>query len=243
MLTRLVGAANVVNPTLAGLAERFGLWPLIGKLLAIVSDARLSGRADQQAVVERLLSISGEDSQTIDRKNLPVWNGKLSARFLVCSNEIPRLSDTSGALASRFLVIQLRKSFFGEEILDLTNKLLAELPGILLWAIGGYMKLREQGRFTQPQSAANLAGELADLGSPVSVFVRERCRVDAEYSVPRKLLYEAYTQWCEGAGKNHIEDEAGFGRLLRATVPGLDDKQHRVEGKPVRFYIGLELAD
>jgi hypothetical protein len=31
----------------------------------------LSGRADQQAIVERLLSITGEDGQTIDRKYNP----------------------------------------------------------------------------------------------------------------------------------------------------------------------------
>ena len=55
-------------PTLASLGERFGLAPLIGKPLAIISDARLSGRADQQIIVERLLSITGEDGQTIDRK-------------------------------------------------------------------------------------------------------------------------------------------------------------------------------
>jgi hypothetical protein len=66
-LARLVGPHNYAAPTLSSLGERFGLSPLIGKNLAIISDARISGHSDQQVIVERLLSITGEDGQTIDR--------------------------------------------------------------------------------------------------------------------------------------------------------------------------------
>jgi putative DNA primase/helicase len=242
VLTRLVGAANVCNPTLSSLADRFGLWPLIGKLLAIVSDARLSGRNDQAPIVERLLSVSGEDSQTIDRKNLPPWNGKLQTRFVICTNEVPRLHDTSGALASRMLVLQLRKTFFGEEILDLSDKLIGELPGILRWAIEGWRLLREAERFTQPASSVDVAGELADLGSPVGVFIRERCRTGPECTIPRGVLYGAYQDWAKAQGKTHIEDEAGFGRLLRAACPNLTSSQPRQDGERVRHYVGIELV-
>src|SRR4030095_16234340 len=68
VLTGLLGAHHVAAPTLAGLSTNFGLQDLIGKSLALISDARLSGKADNKVVVERLLSISGEDSLTIDRK-------------------------------------------------------------------------------------------------------------------------------------------------------------------------------
>ena len=68
VLTRLVGIDNAVAPTLAGLGMNFGLAPLIGKRIAIISDARLGARADQHAIAERLLSITGEDAITIDRK-------------------------------------------------------------------------------------------------------------------------------------------------------------------------------
>ncbi len=86
VLGRLVGMANVCAPTLAGLATNFGLWPLLGKTVAIISDARLSGRADVNAVVERLLSISGEDAKTIDRKNLSQVTCKLPVRFVIMTN-------------------------------------------------------------------------------------------------------------------------------------------------------------
>ena len=81
VLTQLIGSDNTVAPTLARLGTNFGLQPLIGKRLAIISDARLGGRADQQAIAERLLSITGEDAITTDRKNIAAWTGRLQVRF------------------------------------------------------------------------------------------------------------------------------------------------------------------
>jgi hypothetical protein len=50
--------------------------PLIGKSLAIISDARLGGCMDAQVIVERLLAITGEDTLSIDRK----WNAGIRDR-------------------------------------------------------------------------------------------------------------------------------------------------------------------
>ena len=44
VLTGVLGRANVCGPTRASLGTNFGLWPLLHKQLAIISDARLSGR-------------------------------------------------------------------------------------------------------------------------------------------------------------------------------------------------------
>ncbi|MCH7779835.1 MAG: hypothetical protein IH848_03240, partial [Acidobacteria bacterium] len=88
VLTGLLGSHNVAAPTMAGIATNFGLAPLIGKPLGLISDARLSGRTDGQVVVERLLTISGEDSLTIDRKYKEPWTGQLPTRFVILTNEL-----------------------------------------------------------------------------------------------------------------------------------------------------------
>lgn len=96
VLAALVGKGNVAGPTLASLGTNFGLAPLLGKPLAVVSDARLGGQNVHQ-VVERLLSISGEDTLSVDRKYRDQWTGKLTSRVLILSNELPRFGDASGA--------------------------------------------------------------------------------------------------------------------------------------------------
>ncbi len=135
VLAKLIGERNVCSPSLNSLGDTFGLEPLIGKQLAIVSDMRVGFKTDIAAVAEDLLRISGEDSVSVNRKFKEAVTGKLAVRFLIMSNETPRLPDASGALASRFIPLMMENSFYGREDHGLTDRLLTELPGILKWAI------------------------------------------------------------------------------------------------------------
>ena len=241
VIRAMVGPANVASPTLSGLALNFGLAPLIAKTVAIFADARLSGRADGQVIVERLLSISGEDAQTIDRKHLTAWHGTLPARFVLISNELPRLGDSSGALPSRMVILHLTRSFFGAEVIDLTGRLLCELPSILLWSIAGWARLHRRGRFEQPASGRELADELDDLSSPVGAFVAEMCVLDPNRSCSVESLFMAWKKWCEDNGKDSVGEKSTFGRSLRASVPSIKRTQPTVSGKRVRAYTGIDL--
>jgi putative DNA primase/helicase len=223
------------------LGTNFGLWPLLGKTVAMIQDARLSGRTDAAAVAERLLSISGEDAQIIDRKFLAPVNAKLYVRFLLLTNELPKLSDASGALPGRMILLRLTRSWYGQEDTALTDRLLPELPGILLWAIAGWQRLRDRGRFVQPDAGKGMVGELADLASPVGAFIRERCQVGPGYQVERFALFVAWKGWCEEHGRQHPGEAATFGRNLRAAVPDLADAYPRSEDGRVRVYQGIGL--
>jgi putative DNA primase/helicase len=242
ILTAMFGKENVAAPTLSSLTQNFGLAPLIGKPLAIISDARLSGRADGSVVVERLLAVTGEDAITVDRKFREAWTGRLPTRFLILTNELPRLADASGALASRFIVLTLRKSFYGSEDFGLTERLLKELPGILNWAMAGRDRLAARRRFMQPQSSAQAIEELEDLASPIGAFIRARCILAPERCVECSRLFTDWKAWCERQGREHVGTVQGFGRDLRAAVPGLNVAQPRAEdGTRLRYYQGLDL--
>lgn len=243
VLRHLVGPENVVAPTLSSFATNFGLAALIGKLVATISDARLSGRADQQVIVERLLSITGEDALTIDRKYRDAWTGQLPTRIVLVSNELPKLSDASGALANRFIVLRLTKSWLGKEDPGLTARLLTELPGILNWALDGLDRLRARGHFVQPASGAEAARELAELSSPIIAFLRERCTIGPGRMVSVDSLYDAWRQWCEENGRDHPGTKQAFGRDLAAALPHLRVSQRRLGGRLIRVYEGVGLRD
>lgn len=241
ILTALLGQNSVTAPTLASLATNFGLAPLIGKAVAIIGDARLSGKADQSAIAERLLSISGEDSITVDRKFQAAWTGRLGVRFIIMSNELPRLSDASGALASRFLVLTMTNSFYGKEDRGLVNRLMSELPGILNWARAGYMRLRKRGYFVPPTSAHEAVEELEALGSPVAAFVKDRCVVAAGMRVPCDDLYAAWQGWCAENGRREAGTAQSFGRDVRAAVIGLTVTRPGTGTSRSRHYEGIAL--
>jgi putative DNA primase/helicase len=244
MLGELVGNENVAAPTLSSLNGDFGLAPLLGKSLAVVSDARLNGR-NVNTVVERLLSVSGEDTLTVNRKYREQWTGKLPSRIMLCSNELPQLGDASAAIVGRFETLLLTESWLGKEDRELELALREELPGILNWSLAGLDRLvRQQGRFTKTPGASEVLVALQDLASPVGAFVRDRCVRQANHEVAVDILYNAWKTWSEDNGHARRTKQV-FGRDLRAVVPGL--RVTRVGGhdsaQRARAYQGIGLRD
>jgi putative DNA primase/helicase len=242
VLTELLGSINVCSPTMASFANNFGLQPLIGKTLALLSDARLSSKADQKAITETLLRVSGEDAVNVSRKNKTDWYGSLATRFLILTNELPKLTDTSGALASRFIILIMRASFLGKEDRDLTSRLLKELPGILNWALDGWQRLDKRGHFNVPQSSKDASAQLEDLSSPVTAFVRDRCIIDQSKSVEIDLLFKGWRDWCNDEGRHYSGTKAAFKRDVCSACSQIKEVRPRdLGGSRPRLYEGIGL--
>ena len=129
-----------------------------------------------------------------------------------------------------------------EEDTGLYERLHRELPGILLWAIAGWTRLHERGRFIQPRSGRELLATMEDLASPISSFLRDRCVVDPDEIIPVSVLYDAWRSWCHEQGRDAVGDEPSFGRDLHAAIPGLSKSRFRQEGLRVPHYRGVRLA-
>jgi putative DNA primase/helicase len=242
VIQAIMGGRNVATPTLNSLEQPFGMQQLLGRSVAIVGDARLSGRADQAVIVERLLSISGEDSVSVDRKHLTAVALRLRARVLLMSNVLPTLTDASGAFASRFQLLHFKQSFFGREDRTLLGRLLTELPGILKWCIEGWHALRARGHFLTPRSSEALMSEFRELTSPLSQFLSECCVVDDNLRIEISRLFEQWQSWCKKAGRDHPGSVQSFSRDLRSIQPNLVTTQPRLpDGSRPRFYQGLGL--
>src|SRR5262249_28897850 len=155
---------------------------------------------DVPIVVERLLNITGEDALTVHRKYKDAVTLKLNTRFMFLTNELPRLHESSSALAGRFVILRLTESFFGHEDHGLTPRLLTELPGILNWAIQGWHRLNQRGRLVEPGKTSELARDLEELASPIIEFVRECCDLGIGLRTQVADLYQAWVEWSEKNG-------------------------------------------
>jgi len=242
VLQALLGVENVAGPTLSGLATQFGMAELVGKPLATISDARLNTRSDSTLAVERLLSISGEDVLSVPRKFKPDWIGRLPTRFLILTNELPQLSDASGTIAGRFVILTMTRSFYDEEDPELTAKLVSEAPGIFNWALEGLDRLTERGHFAQPKASAAALQQLRDLASPVSAFVRDRCTIDPAAQTLKTDLWKSWKEWCDTEGAR-AGTNAILVRNLRAAYPSITPgRPENDEGKRVHVLYGISLA-
>jgi putative DNA primase/helicase len=236
-LEALLGPENVAAPTSGEIATRFGLSPIIGKSLAVVQDASFSGR-DGRMVVERLKTLTGKDSTQIDRKNRDAWFGRPSARWMIVSNEMLSLIDSSGALMRRMAgPIETARELSDAEINeDLDDELAVEMGAILLWALDGLERLASQRwKFTSPQLARNIRREMVEMMSPIKAFARECFVATGEgYFTDSMTVYGAYRLWCAAGGRDPMPPTV-FGKDMKSGLK-LDRKRRRISGGPVWGY-------
>jgi len=240
ILAELVGTGNVCYPTVTLLADRFGPTALLGKTLALMSEPRFSA-LEATAAMERLLTISGQDSITVDRKYNPVpAEVRLTTRIVVATNQVPSLPDASGAMAGRWLPVRMTRSWYGCEDLTLIDRLLAELPGILSWSIDGLASLRERGRFHVPTSARDVVELSHELSSPVMDWIDQRCELRPDATCAMKDLYSDYKTWCGDTGRSCPPINV-WSRNLMAAAPTVSRyRKHSAQGDE-RHYTGIAL--
>ncbi len=242
VLEALLGTENSCNPTLSAFGERRGMQSIIGTRLAVIGDARLGKRNDESAIIERLLSISGGDKQTISRIYQTDWTGQLDCKILMLSNELPRLSDSSGALLARLLLLETTQSHLGREDRYLESKIKRELPGILNWALDGLERLNQQGRFTEPESSRSIMAAFRSVSAPLTTFLEDYCEVGEGYTGGVTDVYAAYVTWAESEGITRPYSRQKFGVALRSVVPGLDRFRPGVGRGRAWYYTGIRLA-
>lgn len=241
LATELLGKGNVAALTQAALGETFGLQHLVGKSLAIISDARTSGK-NPQTVVERLLSITGEDAVPVPRKYKDAWQGRLHARVMILSNEMPHFGDASTAVSHRFVMLPFSRSFAGTEDRALEGKLKDELPGILNWALDGLADLDASGGvFAQSKAAREMVEDIAELSSPLLVFMREECELAPAYRVGKDKLYQRYEHWSRSNGMPPVAAPVFAKALLAAGEGRLGKSRPRNDGERMQLFTGIRL--
>ena len=228
VLKAMVGADGWAAPTLSRLGSEFGLASLIGKSLAVMGDVRWTSKHVIDAV-PIMLGVSGEDGFTVSRKHVTDWIGKLDARLMLMSNDAPVFTDASGALAGRMVYVAFHRSFLGMEDLELEGRLMAELPGILNWALAGLERITAAGSFTQSSASQELRDEVDRDSSPVKAWVDDRCVLDSTAEFTLEALLSHYRDWLKG---EHMTFEPSASRFSRDIRSAFADQGVTVDRKP-----------
>jgi putative DNA primase/helicase len=238
VLRAMLSPSSVTSMMMGDFDSEFGLWRLLGKQLAIIPDARVSGRSNTAAIVEKFLAITGGDVISVNRKSLRPVDAQLTARFMLLTNVVPQLADAAAALVDRMLTLSMDQSFSGREDRRLLPDLLQELPAILSWAIEGWHRLQAQGHFTEAKTASHVRETLEEASSPVRAFVRQCCDLVPGEQTERGSMFEAWRRWCAYSGR-HPGSISTFGRNLRAACPGVTEGRPRTGGERKRVWNGI----
>jgi phage/plasmid-associated DNA primase len=154
-------------------------------------------------------------------------------------NHKPTINGTDNGIWRRIRIIPFSQSFKGRADLALGEKLLAELPGILNWALAGLQAWQRDGLGTAKaiDEATNEYRRESDL---VSQWLEECTESDIDGRMPAGDAIDSYAAWCKRNGYRAPTSRA-LGRRLAEIGPELRIAMMRSNG--VRHYTGVRLVD
>ncbi|MCA6115471.1 hypothetical protein J6524_11265 [Bradyrhizobium sp. WSM 1738] len=234
VLELLCGPVHVLSRTIDELCGSFGLQGSQGKRLMTIPDAHDADSKNHHIALNRLKSITGKDTISINKKYGDIENVRLATRIVMAANRHPKFLDDSGALAAREVILTFQKSFLGNEDEQLGAKLARQLSGIANLAIKGLSRLRANGnKFTRGASSKRAAVQARKDQSPAFEFATTCLNVTRKRKdfVTDRMLTEAYDGWCwingvKGSAKRSISQLKGD--LETAFAPAVTRTQRRV---------------
>ena len=170
---------------------------LIGARLITVSETE-EGQSLAEAKIKQM---TGGDTL----KGRPLYGNwvqfSIIGKLWLATNNLPQINNTDHGIWRRIKAIPFNRTFSADEQdRYLSDKLIAELPGILNWAIEGCLEWQKDGLQT-PDIIEQQVAEYKSAMDSISQFINEECEVGKEHSYPASKFHQAYRDWCSGAGR------------------------------------------
>jgi putative DNA primase/helicase len=194
----------------------------------------------------RMNQISGEDSISAERKNIGIdWNGQLPGRLWLWGNTLPNFGAATVAMVERLITWPFRHSFKHRQDRKLSEKLYAELPSILNWALAGLARLRERGDFPKlPPACQQMNDALLHRHSPIVSFISECTKVTPRASVVKDELCYVFDHFLMHIGVHPVARQTLTSKLEEMhSVADARRARHPKTGERVPIYRGIRLND
>jgi P4 family phage/plasmid primase-like protien len=122
-------------------------------------------------------------------------------KLWLATNQLPVINETQEAIWRRFRVIPFEVTIpEAERDPALPEKLRAELPGILNWAISGCLDW-QQGGLRPPAKVSNATKAYRAEMDVVAQFIEDCCVEEPMAEETVKALYDSFTDWCRLNGE------------------------------------------
>jgi putative DNA primase/helicase len=175
-------------------SNRFLFSGIVGKRVIAATEAD-AGAVLPDALFKTLVSPS--DDVYADRKNKDAITFRPTAKLWWAMNKAPIVTDRSGAVFNRLIIIPFNRSVpQSERILNLLDLLTEERSGIFNWAMVGYKRLARAGQFTDCQQSVEKRRDYQKRSDTEGLYLDECCDREAGSSTPGATLYAHYRNWC-----------------------------------------------
>lgn len=182
VINQIIGRDSTSNLSLDDLNRDFGPINLLGKQVNIteeIEDGKITAtRVIKDAISGNLITANVKFGSYV------TFNAK--AKFIICTNTMPKIVDPSNGFHRRVLPVRFNNSFIDNPDTFLTARLYSELPGILNWMIEGLNEFIKDDMKFKPENetleSKSIMKEFREDNNPIERFLTD-C-----YSVSNAVL-------------------------------------------------------
>jgi putative DNA primase/helicase len=211
---------------------------LYGKRLVVASESE-EGRKMRIGLVKK---ITGNRYLKARFMRQDYFQFERTHKTVLVTNNKPIVTETSNAVWRRLRLIPFTVTI-PEEKQDrhLTERLVAEWPGILAWAVRGCLDWQKrQCDLALPDAVRDATTQYRSDSDAVGDFLQERCIVAGDLKVSRSSLYQAFVEWAKGGGEEMLSGKA-FASRMRSR--GFNDSAWTTEhARRLRAWTGVALV-
>lgn len=161
--------------------------------------------------------IAGE-TMTAQFKNQSPFEFEPTTMNVFCSNFLPKTKDTSAGFSRRWLILQFNhkvnplKKIPGLEELILET----EAEAIIAWAVQGYLRVKEQGDYTQPVSHMACVEEMDRGNNTVNYYLSKApgIKFSPDHHVASSALHKHYWAFCLAMGVPRRASQLDFEKMM-----------------------------
>ena len=181
----------------------------------------------------RIKELTGDEKISARFMRKDFFEFSITHKHLICGNYKPRLRGDDPAMARRMILIPFDRSFAGSQRdPHLLQKLQAELPGVLAWAIEGARIWYREG-LSIPDHISRASDAYMREQDDISGWVEDCCIADPSVESPARELYRSYSEWKLNAGE-HPQSERAFAQRLERQFK-------RIRKNSYRGFSGIQL--
>ena len=211
--------------------------------LVFASEGKDGARLDEGIIKQ----MTGEDEVTARFLHRELFTYKPRYKIVLVTNHKPVINGTDEGIWRRPVLVPF-PTFFPESKRDkgLVDKLLAELPGILSWAMVGLRAWKEQG-LELPRVLALANAEYRQESDVVGLWIDDRCHVDdlpvdlSEIVTPIADLYKNYEIWVREAGHRALSSKSLAEKLVERGHARCRDKRGARAVRGIRLRSAYDL--
>lgn len=182
---------------------------LEGKRFIRCSEIKENARFNE----ERLKALTGGDELSARHLYHEAKNFKVTGKIWLAANHKPAIRDTTDSIWRRVRLIPFDRQFKPEEQdQTLYEKLQAELPGILAWAVQGCLKWQRDG-LQAIKRIAEATKQYREESDAIGRFLEERTTKCDKLAEKAGDLYKGYSEWCKDNGEWPV-NSTNFGRAM-----------------------------